>query len=202
MINSDTSQPTLTPKAEQILKGAMPEFLKHGYSRTSMDKVAKAAGVSKQTLYSHFLDKEGLFTALVQHIASQKFCIVWSKPLQGSPEAVLRDLGQRLLLENMHDTEYLRFCRLIVSESEQRPDLAQLFLRHICQPAAAVLTKYLSDRTELKIADPEATSRIFVGSLIHFIMIQEVLHGKALMPMDANRLIDSLIDLIVTTRSP
>lgn len=34
-------------KAEQILNGAMPEFLQNGYACTSMDKVAKSAGVSK-----------------------------------------------------------------------------------------------------------------------------------------------------------
>ncbi len=80
-------------KAEQILNGAMPEFLKHGYACTSMDKVAKSAGVSKQTLYSHFSDKDGLFTALVERIATEKFHLVWSQPLQGQPEQVLEDLA-------------------------------------------------------------------------------------------------------------
>ncbi|NEN93279.1 MAG: TetR/AcrR family transcriptional regulator, partial [Okeania sp. SIO3H1] len=60
-------------KAEQILRGAIPEFLKNGYACTSMDKVAKAAGVSKQTLYSLFRDTERLFIALVKRVATKKF---------------------------------------------------------------------------------------------------------------------------------
>lgn len=184
-------------KAEQILKGAIPEFLQHGYASTSMDKVAKASGVSKQTLYSHFSDKDGLFTALVERIATEKFNLVWSHPLQGEPEQVLRDLAKRILKENINDNEYLCFVRLIVAESGKRPDLAQLFLRTVCQPAVLILTQYLDEHPELNIRDSQATARIFVGSLIHFIMVQEVLSGQQIMPMDEDRLIDSLVSLIV-----
>ncbi|MDY6782147.1 MAG: TetR/AcrR family transcriptional regulator [Cyanobacteriota bacterium] len=187
----------LSEKAEQILRAAVPEFLARGYARTSMDRVAKAAGVSKQTLYSHFSDKDGLFTALVRRIAVDKFQLVWSKPLKGNPRSVLQDLAHRLLTENRNDTEYLRFCRLIVAESELRPDLAQIFLKNLVQPAVAVLSRYFEECAELNIDDPEATARIFVGSLIHWLMIQEVLDGKEVMPMEAERIIESLIDLIV-----
>ena len=51
-------------KAEAILAGAMQEFLKHGYAAASMDKIAKAAKVSKATVYSYFDDKENLFNAV------------------------------------------------------------------------------------------------------------------------------------------
>ena len=36
-----------TAKAEQILQGAMQEFLQHGYTATSMARIAATAGVSK-----------------------------------------------------------------------------------------------------------------------------------------------------------
>jgi len=42
----------------------------HGYAATSMDRVAIAAGVST-TVYSHFQDKEGLFTALIQRLVEE-----------------------------------------------------------------------------------------------------------------------------------
>lgn len=183
-------------KAEQILRGALPEFLKHGYAGTSMDKVAKTAGVSKQTLYSHFSDKDGLFTALVKYMACEKFNLVWSKALEGEPEQVLRGLARRLLKE-INDREYLCFLRLIVAESENRPDLAQLFLKNVSQPALSALIQYFEEHPELEITDPEATARIFVGSLLQFILSQEMLHGRDILPMAEERLIDSLVRLIV-----
>ncbi|WP_413163682.1 TetR/AcrR family transcriptional regulator [Capilliphycus salinus ALCB114379] len=194
--NSEYVRPGCAEKAEQILKGAMPEFLANGYACTSMDKIAKSAGVSKQTLYSHFSDKDGLFTALVKRIASDKFRLVWSKPLKGEPNSVLRDLAQRIL-ENASEEQYLCFARLIIAESSKRPDLAEIFVRELIQPATVTLTEYLRDCPDLEINDPEATARIFVGGLIHFIIVQNVLQGHKLMPMESERLIDSLVDTII-----
>ncbi|MGB3509696.1 MAG: TetR/AcrR family transcriptional regulator [Microcoleaceae cyanobacterium] len=185
-------------KAEQILRGAIPEFLKNGYTCTSMDKVAKAAGVSKQTLYSHFTDKEGLFRALVKQMATKKFNFVWSQPLEGEPEQVLGNLADRLLTENINDSEYLEFVKLIIAESGNHPDLSKLFLTKISKPAVETLTKYLQEHQELKLEDPEATAIIFVGSLVYFILNQKVLHGVEVMPMEAKRYIEVLIALIAS----
>lgn len=187
---------SFSDKAEQILQGALPEFLKNGYACTSMDKVAQAAGVSKQTLYSHFTDKEGLFTALVQRMASEKFRLVWSKPLQGDPKMVLTELAQRILKE-VDDPEHLSFVRLIITESSKRPDLAQLFLKNVAQPALAILTRYLSEHPELRIENEEATARIFVGTLLHHVLTQKMLQGEDLMPINEHCLIETLVNLIV-----
>ncbi len=55
-----------TDKREAILAGAMQEFLEHGYAGARVDRLVKAAGVSKATVYRHFPDKEALFVALIQ----------------------------------------------------------------------------------------------------------------------------------------
>ncbi len=199
--NSEYLRSEYPEKAEQILKGAIPEFLAHGYACTSMDKIAKSAGVSKQTLYSHFSDKDGLFTALVKRVASEKFHLVWSKPLKGEPDCVLRDLAERIL-HNADQNEQLCFARLIIAESSKRPDLAEIFVQELIQPANVILTQYLRDCPELEFKDPEATARIFVGGLIHFVLVQKVLHGYQLMPMESERLIDNLVDTIIKAGQP
>src|SRR2546430_7258601 len=48
-----------------IRDAATALFLRNGYLGTSMDEIAALAGVSKQTVYTHFADKERLFTDLV-----------------------------------------------------------------------------------------------------------------------------------------
>ena len=185
-----------TDKAKQILQGALPEFLKHGYAGTSMDKVAKSAGVSKQTLYSYYSDKDGLFTALIQDIASEKFQIIWSKPLEGEPETVLRELAYRLL-DNVSNKNHLNFSRLILAESDKRPDLSQLFLKTVAKPSIEILTNYFQEQDEFNFADPEATAMIFIGSLIYYVFNQELLHGKEIMPMDKERYVTNLINLVL-----
>lgn len=186
----------LPAKAQQILRKALPEFLNHGYAGTSMDRIAKVAGVSKQTLYNHFADKEALFTALIKQIAAQKFRLVWAKSLAGEPQPVLTDLAWRIL-EQVNEPEHLSFMRLLIAESEKKPELSQLFLQNVALPAIAILTDYFQEHPELKISDPEVTARIFVGTLIHHLLNQEMLHGREIMPMSPERLIKNLVGLIV-----
>ena len=62
MSNVKSTERELSPeKTEAILRGAMQEFLEHGYAGARIDKIVAAAGVSKATVYRHFADKAALF---------------------------------------------------------------------------------------------------------------------------------------------
>ncbi|MBV8085816.1 MAG: helix-turn-helix transcriptional regulator, partial [Chloroflexi bacterium] len=65
-----TEEPTRTErKRRAIVEAATTLFLRHGYAGTSMDQVAALAGVSKQTVYKQFADKERLFQAVVSGVS-------------------------------------------------------------------------------------------------------------------------------------
>lgn len=51
---------------ERLLDSARRVFLKHGYNRTSVDKIADEAGYSKGAVYSNFDGKEALFLELLK----------------------------------------------------------------------------------------------------------------------------------------
>ena len=53
-------------KRRQILDGARNVFLNLGFDGASMGEIARAAGVSKGTLYVYFADKNRLFEAIVE----------------------------------------------------------------------------------------------------------------------------------------
>ena len=64
-----------TPEAEPtdarqaaVLDAAVGVFARYGYRKTSMDEVARAAGVSRQGLYLQFANKEELFRKTVEHL--------------------------------------------------------------------------------------------------------------------------------------
>ncbi|BDI19861.1 hypothetical protein ANSO36C_56630 [Nostoc cf. commune SO-36] len=183
-------------KVEQILQGAMQEFLQHGYAGTSMDRVAVAAGVSKATVYSHFQDKEGLFKVLLEQLASKKNnSIFGTEPIEGEPGAILHQVATKALEQMINDKEHSAFMRVLIGESGRFPELAQICVRAMIKPVAETLTQYLA-APELKIPDPEATARILIGALVHFHITQNVMHGEDIIPMESDRLIDALTHLI------
>lgn len=193
-------------KTEAILAGGMQEFLAHGYAATSMDRVAIAAKVSKATVYSHFQDKESLFTALIQQLVEQKFQSIFSAPddqiLQMAPQVVLKNFANRALNIAKNEPQFLNFLRLIIGESGRFPQLARAFVSNIERTAFRKICHYFTHCPHLSLSDPEATARIFIGSLVHFMIVQEMLHGKDILPMEHDRLIDNLIHLIMGTHSP
>ncbi|WP_159268045.1 TetR/AcrR family transcriptional regulator [Zhongshania aliphaticivorans] len=52
-------------KRSQIIDAAGALFITDGFEKVSMEQIAKSAGVSKQTVYSHFGNKQLLFTAAI-----------------------------------------------------------------------------------------------------------------------------------------
>jgi AcrR family transcriptional regulator len=52
-----------------ILKAATPLFARFGFKKTSVDEIARAAHVSKATLYHHFKSKDEVFAAVMRHEA-------------------------------------------------------------------------------------------------------------------------------------
>lgn len=55
-------------KKNEILDKALELFANQGYFGTSMDDIAKAAGIKKASLYSHYSGKESIFTAIFNSI--------------------------------------------------------------------------------------------------------------------------------------
>ncbi|MEO0457035.1 MAG: TetR/AcrR family transcriptional regulator [Cyanobacteria bacterium P01_A01_bin.114] len=200
-IANQSDRKKLSVKTEAILDGAMQEFLAHGYTATSMDRIAIAANVSKATIYSHFRDKTDLFAAIVQRLAEHKFNTLFDphnvNALQGPPRTVLRDLAQKMVVQAQAETQFCEFMRLIVGESGRFPELAKPYVEHVAKPLVQSLSAYLSSCQELQLQDPEATARTFIGTLVYFVMLQEVLDGKTLFPIAHERIIDTLINLIV-----
>jgi TetR/AcrR family transcriptional regulator, regulator of autoinduction and epiphytic fitness len=195
---------SLSPeKADAILGGAMEEFLVHGYAAATMDRVATAAGVSKATVYSHFGDKESLFAALVKQMAQQKIAALFDpQRLQGDPRQVLPALLSKALDQVTCDAQHLAFIRLIIGESGRFPQLAQIFVRHLSKPGLDLLSQYLAVQPYLKFADPEATARIVVGTIVYYVQTQEMLHGKEIIPMEKERLLKTLTQLVLNSAEP
>lgn len=73
----------MTETEEKILDAAIRTFLRYGARKTSMNDIAQAAGVSRQTLYDLFGSKEELIRASTRSITDQKLAMVREKLRDG-----------------------------------------------------------------------------------------------------------------------
>lgn len=194
----------LAPKAELVLEGALQEFLARGYAAASMDRVAAAAGVSKATVYSHFGDKEGLFAALVARFAQKKYPRLFQRsapqPPPMPPEMLLRHLLNEVLDKIEDDDQRQDFMRLVIGESGRFPELSKILIRNFSMQGIKNISHYLASRSELDLPDPEATARVIIGTMVYHVLLQKIMHGDDLIPIDRDRVIDALVHLVLSTQ--
>ncbi|MCM3885316.1 TetR/AcrR family transcriptional regulator [Frankia sp. R82] len=122
-------------KRQDIIGAATTLFLRNGYQGTSMDEVATRAGVSKQTVYKHFADKEELFRAIVEGVTGNSDQVVaeLTAAFAGAEVRTLDDLVVRLTsvarhyLDAVLRGQVLSLRRLVIAETERFPDLARAY---------------------------------------------------------------------------
>ena len=110
-----------------MLDAAFESFLANGYAGTTMEHVADVAGVSKQTVYAHFGDKERLFDELIRTdiagSAGSRHPLVPTMADSEHPERDLR-IYARAHLADVMQPSLLRMRRLLLGEAERFPALA------------------------------------------------------------------------------
>lgn len=114
-------------KRQAILDAAKTLFLSNGYASTSMDAVAVEAGVSKLTVYSHFTDKETLFSAAVIAKCEEQLPVMYFELPPGLPvETVLLNIA-RGFHQLINSEESVNLHRLMMTSGSQDPNLSQIF---------------------------------------------------------------------------
>jgi len=116
-----------SPKRRQIAVAAEALFLAHGYGAVSMDAVARQAGVSKATLYAHFVSKDALFASIVADKGEDNPVVesLFPDTVADLPAALL-EIGQRLLRFMLRDRT-LSILRIAIAESTRFPELGVAF---------------------------------------------------------------------------
>jgi TetR/AcrR family transcriptional repressor of mexJK operon len=114
-------------KAESILAAAARSFLAAGFGAVSMDAIARAAGVSKATVYAHFTGKEELFGAIVARLSERRFGGFSVEALD--PIDIEASLGAiaRRFLDLVLSPEAISLNRIIVGEITRFPVLGEVF---------------------------------------------------------------------------
>lgn len=113
-------------KRVQILSSAIDLFCHQGFPHTSMDEVAKHAGVSKQTVYSHFGSKDDLFVAAIEskcvvHQLTENLLTDATKP-EVAIITFAQQFGAMVVSE-----EAITVFKTCVAQADTHPEASDLF---------------------------------------------------------------------------
>jgi AcrR family transcriptional regulator len=197
-------------KRRAIVEAATAAFLRDGYRGTSMDEVATAAAVSKQTVYKHFTSKEGLFSEIVATTVDEASDPVHEEVLQlqetGDLEADLRDLARRQLGLVMQP-RIVQLRRLVIAEAGRFPELGRMFYeqgpRRTITALAATFER-LAARGLLELDDPLLAATHFNWLVMSAPLNQAMLLGDEDPPdpADLDRWADSGVRTFLAAYGP
>jgi TetR/AcrR family transcriptional regulator, mexJK operon transcriptional repressor len=109
-----------------LLDAATKLFLADGYGVTSMEAIARHAGIAKRTLYLRYRDKAALFNAVVRHVIERLRPAGTDELFKGKNfEEILQQIAQ-LILHAAMMPEALALQRLILAEAGRFPELAAI----------------------------------------------------------------------------
>ncbi|MBN9043534.1 MAG: TetR family transcriptional regulator [Rhizobiales bacterium 62-47] len=152
-------------KRRQIVDGARKVFMNLGFDGASMGEIARAAGVSKGTLYVYFADKNQLFEAIVDHVSAQEqLKAAFNLDPSRDTTTTLREFGQtyiRLLCR----PEGGSAIRTVMAIAERMPDVGQRYYEHVLQSTIKRLAAYLDVQVAnnaLKIDNTELAAAQFM----------------------------------------
>ena len=168
-------------KRRQIVDGARSVFLARGFDAASMGDIAKAAGVSKGTLYVYFKDKDELFGAIVHgECAMQAEGVFEFDHGDHDVEHVLLRHGQAFV-RNIGDPNRMSSLRTVIAVAERMPDLGRKVYEAGPAVATAKLTAYLHAQVDagvLAIDDCEVAAAQFIETC-HATMFKPMLFNFA-----------------------
>ncbi|MCW8157169.1 TetR/AcrR family transcriptional regulator [Stutzerimonas stutzeri] len=140
-------------KREAILAAAQVLFLGNGYEGSSMEAIAAEAGVSKLTLYSHFKDKEALFSAAVKATCETRLPRrLFQLDADCDIEEVLLAIG-RAFNELVNSPESIGLHRVMVAMATQNPSLVKMFFDAGPQQLLSDLQQLFSSANTLRLLD-------------------------------------------------
>jgi AcrR family transcriptional regulator len=151
-------------KRRQIMDGARRVFMDLGFDGASMGEIARAAGVSKGTLYVYFTDKSSLFQAIVEQESLAHGNAAFNFDPAQDAETTLREFGAAYI-EVLCRPDGGSAVRTVMAIAERMPDLGRRFYFNVITLTVRRAAAYLAARVEageLAIPDCEMAAMQFM----------------------------------------
>lgn len=197
-------RPKSVRKRREILKAAVELFTNKGYEGTSVDDIAEAAGVSKQTVYSHFGNKETLFAIAVETKCKQSGIDPDLIDTDAPPEDMLLELGRRFV-GLLTSPEAVRVHCVCTSNADTYPELGRLFFEHGPLQTVQVVAGYLADqhrRNRLAVPDPRHAAWQFLCMLKGEAQMRAQFNLKRQPPEELDAYVKSCVAMFLRAYSP
>ena len=186
-------------RPQELLIAALESFVEHGFVATSMEDVAKRAGVAKGTLYLYFPSKDDLFKAVIR----EKML-----PILGGIETVIDNfegdsvsLFREIVLgwwEQSGNFSSSGISRLMLTEACNFPELAKFYHDEVVLRCNEIIGRVLRrgvERDEFRKLDTPHLTEVIVAPMIMLMILGHSFGADRIKSISPTAYLDHFIDL-------
>ena len=183
----------------EILNAATKMFLTNGFSKTALRDIAKAADISRTTIYLYFKTKEDLFLRVVRSIIND-----YSEDIQKNTTKSGKDIKENvtdiidLIYTVTGNQKYLKLLLIFITESERNDFLKQLFYSEIFKKIIAPIRAQLKKANKAQECGDVVLSMI-AGSFFISSFASMIFSHKNSLPPSRHDLKEALPKLILNS---
>jgi len=157
----------------ELLEAALALFVEKGFAATRSEEVARAAGVSKGTLYLYFPSKEELLKAVIQHFLGTEIETGIQEAAAADADGPTAEIMESLLSAwwtRIYEGPASGVFKLVITEVRNFPEIGDFWVERVVAPGQAVVSGLIRRgiaRGEFEVAD--------VDSAVHSILMPLIL---------------------------
>lgn len=210
MLNNASTPPKFRRRADarpdEVLDAALSLFIEQGFARTSVEQVAKRAGISKGAVYLYFASKEAILEGLVNRtiapLSDQLFQTI--SDYRGDPIPVLAQF-LRMMGQVLGDKRNRAVPLIVIHEAPAAPHIAALFRKAVLDRTIPAISALLVQGVAggfIRPVDPEMTARTVVGPILAHLILFEIFGVAPEGGLDLDRLIENHLVILTAGLKP
>jgi AcrR family transcriptional regulator len=190
------------PSRKQLMVAAIDCFARLGYQGTSIDRIARHAGVTKGAVYCHFRDKEDLlFEAVKDRVGSFEHQVLRAVAPGQDAVLALRNVADACFFHATVSNHRRFIITLMVEALDTNPRLSAEFrqmLRRFRAFLAGIVRIGQQQAVFRSDVDPEVVASVLMGG----IMGAEIEHYQDPDMVDLRRVLDHMIEQTLVWLAP
>jgi AcrR family transcriptional regulator len=190
----------------EILDAALRVFAEKGFASARMDDIARAAGVTKGTIYLYFENKEAVFKSLVLDLVGDALGAVETQFI--AYDGPVRDLLRFVLLnvaKLMLQSDRIALPKIIIAEAGNFPELARFYRTEAIDKGIGLLTRLMERgiaRGEFRPLAPDHMVRLLIAPMLMSAIWRTTFAQFDAEPFDYQGLIETHLDVFLRGVSP
>jgi TetR/AcrR family transcriptional repressor of mexJK operon len=159
----------LEARHQNLIDTAGQLFLKHGYSKVSLEMIAREAHVAVRTIYVKFGGKAGLFTHVIEANRVKFYALDTMEADTRPLREIVRDFAVHFY-DMIIAPEALRIMRMVIAEAATNPEVSQAFFDAGPRQTREMLARFFARPDIRSQLHPDVDSALLPVHLLNCVM--------------------------------